>query len=66
MVSDNRVKKLILVIVLVLLLLDGASYAWLSLTLKGLKANVLKAGTLSLVLDDEASAGISIEDAVPV
>ena len=53
-------------IILGTILLLGVSYAWLSLTLTGTKTNVLKAGTLSLVLDDTTGEGINISGAVPM
>ena len=53
-------------IILGTILLLGVSYAWLSLTLTGTKTNVLKAGTLSLVLDDTTGEGINITGAVPM
>lgn len=62
----KNLNQRILIILPVLLLLVATSYAWWSLTIKGTKTSVIKAGVLSLVLDDEASTGISLEDAVPV
>ena len=53
-------------IILGTILLLGVSYAWLSLTLTGTKTNVLKAGTLSLVLDDTTGDGINISGGVPM
>lgn len=53
-------------IILGTILLIAASYAWLSLTLSGTKTNVLKAGTLSLVLDDATSKGISLTKTSPI
>jgi len=46
--------------------LIGGTYAWFTLTLKGTKVNVLKAGSLSLILNDENSIGISKDKAVPM
>ena len=51
---------------LVLVVLLGGTYAWLTLQVNGEKTNVLRAGTLSLVLDDTTSGGIKLEKAVPM
>jgi surface protein len=61
-----KYKKELLGIVVVLILLLGLSFAWLTLTLNGTKNVVVKAGTLSVVLDDSASTGISLENAQPI
>ena len=53
-------------IILGTILLLGVSYAWLSLTLTGTKTNVLKAGTLSLILDDSMGEGINLAGTVPM
>ena len=53
-------------IILGTILLLEVSYAWLSLTLTGTNTNVLKAGTLSLILDDASGSEIQIEKAVPM
>src|SRR5574344_1071301 len=59
-------KKEILGIFLVTILLLGLSFAYLTLTLKGTKTNTLVVGTLSVVLDDSTSSGISLENAIPM
>ena len=59
-------KKQLIAIALALVLLLGGTYAWFTLTLKGNNTNVLRAGTLSLVLDDTTSGGIKLEKAVPI
>jgi surface protein len=61
-----KYKKELLGIVIVLILLLGLSFAWLTLTLNGTKNVVVKSGTLSVVLDDSASSGISLENAQPI
>ncbi len=53
-------------VLLVLVLVIGGTYAWFTLQLKGTKVNVLKAGSLSLVLNDVNSVGINSEKAVPI
>ena len=59
-------KKQLIAIALALVLLLGGTYAWFTLTLKGNNTNVLRAGTLSLVLDDTTGGGIKLEKAVPI
>ena len=62
----SKNKKQIGIIIALLILLIGGSYAWLKLQVIGNKTNVLRAGTLDLVLDDTKTNGISIEKAVPM
>ena len=63
--NSRKVKITVIAICAVLLLVMGATYAWLRLTLNGSKVNVLRAGGLELTLD-ETSEGITLEDVVPV
>lgn len=59
-------KKVILVSsVLLLILLLGGTYAWLQLVIVGKKVNTITANTLKMTLEDNASDGISIVNAVP-
>ncbi len=53
-------------IILGTILLLGASYAWLQLTLNGTKTNVLKVGDLSLELDDTNGVAINGDGVLPV
>ena len=62
----NKTTQQLFVLAFALILLIGGSYAWLTLQVTGEKTNVLKAGTLSLVLDDTTSEGIKLEKAVPI
>ena len=62
----NKTTKQLFVLALVLVVLLGGTYAWLTLQVTGEKTNVLRAGTLSLVLDDTTSEGIKLEKAVPI
>ena len=62
----NKTTKQLFVLALVLVVLLGGTYAWLTLQVTGEKTNVLKAGTLSLVFDDTTSEGIKLEKAVPI
>lgn len=64
--QNMRLFKLGLPIILGTILLLGVSYAWLTLILSGTKTNVLKAGTLSLVLDDTMGDGILLEKQMPI
>ena len=59
-------KELIVAIAVVLVFLATCSYAWLTIRKISDKTNVLRAGTLSLVLDDTTSGGIKLEKAVPI
>ena len=63
--NSRKVKITVIAICAVLLLVMGATYAWLRLTLNGSKVNVLRAGGLQLTLN-ETSEGITLEDVVPV
>ena len=56
----------ILILLVILVVIIGGSYAWLVIELSGEQSNILRAGTLSLILDDKATEGISIDDAVPM
>ena len=59
-------KELIVAIAVVLVFLITFSYAWLTIRKISDKTNILRAGTLSLVLDDTTSEGIKLEKAVPI
>ena len=67
---EEKNKKKIFMIgmsaLLILILVIGGTYAWFTLQLNGTKVNVLKAGTLSLILNDENSIGINQEKEVPM
>lgn len=65
--------KIVIALVAALVLLIGGSFAWLTVTLTGANKNVIKAGTLSLTLnnvdgDTTESAGITLDTdtAVPM
>ena len=64
--KKNNTSKQLFALALVLIVLVAGSYAWLTLQVKGEKTNILRAGTLSLVLDDTTSEGIKLEKAVPI
>ena len=63
--KDKR-KTLILILVLLLLLIIGGSFAWFQIAKESEKINIIKAGSLSLTLDDIASEGIKLVNAVPM
>ena len=48
-----------------LVLIIGGSFAWLGLRINSSKTNILKAGYLSLVLDESETEGINIDKAIP-
>ena len=62
----NREKVMTGVIIVLLLLFVGASYAWLSLTLLGQKTHVLHVAGLEITLDESMSEGIDIQKAFPI
>lgn len=64
--TKKNSQKTVVALVAALVLLIGGSFAWLTLTLNAQKTSVIKAGTLSLNLDDNASTGINITSGVPV
>ncbi len=47
-------------------MLIGVTFAWLSVTLRGTKENVIKVGSLTLTLDDTMGNGINLEEAFPL
>ena len=59
-------KKLLLGVFLGVLVIIGASYAWLQVTLTGTKTVVIRSGNLSLNLDEDASEVISLTNAYPM
>ena len=69
----DKVKKILityrtrlLILLPILILLIGSSYAFLSLTLTTTKINTLAVGKLSLKLDDDNSKEINLDNAEPV
>ena len=64
--KNKKITKQLFVLAFVLIVLVAGSYAWLTLTIDKTNTNVLRAGTLSLVLDDTTSEGIKLEKAVPI
>lgn len=63
--EENK-KKIIIPILVFLLILIGTSYAWFTITMNAEKNNIIRAGTLDLVLDDTETDGITLTDTVPM
>lgn len=66
--NDSFIKtngKIIIIVVLILTLLIGGTYAWLRVTLTGSKVNTIIAGVLEMELDERATNGIELLKAVP-
>ena len=63
--NQNKYLRLLLILISLLVLIIGASFAWLNISLNGTKTNILKAGYLSLYLDETETEGINIEKAIP-
>ena len=60
-------KKIIIpIIAVVLILLLGITFAWLTKVLRGDKINVIKAGDLDLVLNETSQNGINLLNALPM
>lgn len=57
---------LIISIIGALAIVIGVSYAWFTLTLHGTKNQVIKSGYLELKLDESASNGITLDNAMPI
>lgn len=65
-VSKSNLKKIPFIIIMVMILLVGGTYAWYTLTLRGTKTVRLHAGTLSIELDEELSEGIHLSNTYPM
>lgn len=64
--SIFKYKTNIIIIALLLVLLVGGTYAWLTFTVTSDKNNVIKSGVLSLKLDESLTNGISMPNAYPM
>lgn len=58
--STGKKAGLLIALAVALVVIIGGTYAWLTLTKTGTKVNVITTGTFELILDDNASEGISI------
>ena len=59
-------KLFIVLVIITIILIIGSSFAYYSLTIRANNLNVLKAGTLSLVLDDKDVNGIMLDNSIPI
>lgn len=64
--NQEDTKKILMVILLLLILLIAGTYAMFTQTLKGKKINILRASTLSLIMNEETTDGILLEKAIPI
>ncbi len=68
--KDQRGKStivlLVAVIVALLIVLAGASYAYYSISVNGTKSHTIKTGTLTLTIDDASSSAINLTNAKPM
>ena len=65
---DKKKESIILSVILLCLILIavGMSYAFLKTSFFGTKTSVLKVGSLSLVLDETSGNAITVEDGTPM
>ena len=66
MKKNKTIYILIGIVVILIIVAVGITYAWLTTTLTGEKEYVLKAGTLNLILDENSSEVINIAEAYPM
>lgn len=59
-------KQMLIALLVTLIVLISSSYAWFFVTIKGEKKVVIHAGKLSLNLDEKASDGINLTNAIPL
>ena len=64
--KNKTIYILIGIVIILLVVAVGITYAWLTTTLRGEKEYVLKAGTLNLILDENSSEVINIAEAYPM
>ena len=62
----GNAKLLIVAFVLTVAIIFGSTFAWFTLTKTSEKVNTIKAGSLSMELDDKASDGILLQKAIPM
>ena len=66
MKKNKTIYILIGIVIILIIVAVGITYAWLTTTLRGEKEYVLKAGTLNLILDENSSEVINIAEAYPM
>ena len=64
--KSNQRKLLVIAVLLVLLLVMSSVYAWLRVTATTEKVNVIRAGDMTLRLDETTSDGIKLLNQVPM
>ncbi len=62
----KKYKMGVFVVISVIIMIIGLSYAWLQITLSGTKKLTFSSGSLELNLDDSMEGGITVTNAVPV
>lgn len=62
----KTIKASLFILIIIMILILGSSYAWLKLTQHASKTNVVTAGILSMELNDEISNGIYLENSYPM
>jgi len=60
--ENKKTKVTVVLVIIAIILVIGISYAYLSISIQGEKTNVIKVGSLELILDEDASNGITIEN----
>ena len=64
--QQNSKKWPVLMLILFIIFILGVSFAWLTLSIGSNKVNIIRAGGLSMKLDDETSDGILLQKAIPM
>lgn len=64
--QQNSKKWPVLMLLLFIIFILGVSFAWLTLSIGSNKVNIIRAGGLSMKLDDETSDGILLQKAIPM
>lgn len=64
--TKHRLGMMIVTIVGLIAIVVGVSYAWFTISLQGSKTQVIKTGSLELTLDESASDGIMLNNAMPI
>ena len=64
-IRNNKKKFIIGILIILLLLIIGLSYAWLMTTIQGKKDISILVNTIDLELDESASEGIQLTNAIP-
>lgn len=65
LLDSNKRRLVIAILVILLILIIGLSYAWLMTTIQGKKNVSILVDTIDLKLDESASEGIQLVNAIP-